>query len=425
MKNPLVLLFLSLALLVPVRADFLIQPNDVVAIAGDSITQQHQYSSFMEDYLLMCQPTDGQKIINFGWSGEQAPGFLARLESDVYPFHPTVITTCYGMNDGHYGPLNPDTVNQYTTNQTAIVESLKKNGLRVIVLGSSKCVDTYYYRKGNPDPNQGPDVYNKTLGSLADIDKDIAQKEGVPYADVFGITLEAMKAAKAKFGENYQFAGGDGVHPDPNGHIVMAYAFLKALGCDGNIGTITVDMGSNTATGTPGQEIVSDAAGLVTVKSTRYPFCFNGDPNSPDPGSTAAVTTFFPQFNQDLNRYMLVVKGLTGSKAKVTWGSTSKEFSAQDLAAGVNLANEFLQNPFVQQFNSVNDAVHRQEDQETRIYQQFTQPLKDLEANFAPGVDSAWDQIIQSARQQHEKLYQASQALVVPITHTIKIDPEP
>ncbi len=28
--------------------------------------------------------------------------------------------------------------------------------------------------------------------------------------------------------------GRDGVHPDRNGHLVMAYAFLKALGCDGN-----------------------------------------------------------------------------------------------------------------------------------------------------------------------------------------------
>ena len=57
----------------------------------------------MEDYLLMCQPTEGQKIVQFGWSGEQAPGFLARLDTDVYPFKPTVMTTCYGMNDGHYG----------------------------------------------------------------------------------------------------------------------------------------------------------------------------------------------------------------------------------------------------------------------------------------------------------------------------------
>jgi len=119
------------------------------------------------------------------------------------------------------------------------------------------------------------------------------------------------------------------------------------------------------------------------------------------------------------------VKGITGSKAKVTWGNSSKEFPADQLAKGINLAAEFYDNPFVAQFNSVDGAVHRQQDQETRIYQQFTQPMNDLKTNFAPGVDSAWDQIIAAAMQQHDKLYQAAQALVVPITYTIKIEPEP
>ena len=423
MKKSFLALTLPLLALASARADFLVQPNDVVGIAGDSITQQHLYSVMMEEYLLMCQPTTGQKIVNFGWSGEQAPGFLARLKSDVYPFRPTVMTTCYGMNDGHYGPLNDDTTKQYVTNQTAIVEDLKKNGVRAIVLGSSKCVDTYYYRKDQPPTGQA-DVYNKTLGSMADMDKDIASKEGVIYADVFGVTMDVMKKAKAKFGDDYQFAGGDGVHPGPNGHLVMAYAFLKALGCDGNIGMITMDMGTNTATGSPGQEIVSDAAGVVTVKSTRYPFCFTGKMDDKDPNITAAITTVFP-FNEDLNRYMLVVKGLTGAKAKVTWAGTTKEYATADLAKGINLAAEFYDNPFAQAFHNVDDAVHRQQEQETKIYQQFTQPMADLKTNFAPGADAAWDQIIQAAMQQHDKLYQAVQALVVPVTHTIKIEPEP
>ena len=40
----------------------------------------------------------------------------------------------------------------------------------------------------------------------------------------------------------YHVAGADGVHPAANGHLIIAYAFLKALGCDGNIGTIKVDL---------------------------------------------------------------------------------------------------------------------------------------------------------------------------------------
>jgi len=97
------------------------------------------------------------------------------------------------MNDGHYLPLAPVTADQYRTAQTAIIEAMKKKGVRSIVLGSPKCVDSYYFRRGG-EPS--PDVYNQTLSSLAGIDKEIAAKEGVVYADVFGSTMDAMKKAK-------------------------------------------------------------------------------------------------------------------------------------------------------------------------------------------------------------------------------------
>ena len=421
MKTLSALILLSLlAALSPLRADFLVQPNDVVGIGGDSITEQHLYSAFMEDYLLMCQPTAGQKIVQWGWSGEQAPAFLARLNSDILPFKPTVVTTCYGMNDGHYGPLTDDLANTYRKAQTGIVEALKKAGVREIVLGSAKCVDSYTYHGHNVE---GAVVYNKTLGQLADIDQEIAKQEGVVYADVYGATTDAMKESKAKFGEDYIFAGGDGVHPGPNGHLVMAYAFLKALGCDGNIGTITVEPGLNKAEATPGHEIVSCQDGTITVKSTRYPFCLSGAPDSKDPGSTAAVVQFFP-FNQDLNRLTLVVKGLTAAKAKVTWGGTTKEYTAAELASGVNLASDFLQNPFSDQFAKVNAAVEAQEAQETFLSKIFMHNLATGKASLAPGNDALWDQLLDAGMKQHDLLYQKASDLVVPITHTIKIEPE-
>jgi len=420
MKTPLALLLLPLILACPLRADFLVQPNDVVGIGGDSITEQHLYCAFMEDYLLMCQPTEGQSIVQFGWSGEQAPSLLARLGTDVYPFKPTVMTTCYGMNDGHYTALTDAIADTYRKAQTGIVESMKAHGVRVIVLGSSKCVDSKLYASR---PAGDAAVYNKTLGALADIDKDIAAKEGVVYADVYGTTLDVMQKAKAKFGDDYNFAGPDGVHPRLNGHLVMAYAFLKALGCDGNIGTITVQGGLNQATGSPGQQIVSCQGGTVTVTSTRYPFCFNGTLDSKDPETTAAITTVFP-FNDDLNRYMLVVPGLTASKAKVTWGATTKEFTAAQLAKGINLAAEFLANPFVDQFSKVNEAVRLQEAQETLLSKMFMHSAADWELNFAPGTSDSFAKIIAAGMAQHDALFKKAADLVVPITHTIKIEPE-
>jgi hypothetical protein len=161
----------------------------------------------------------------------------------------------------------------------------------------------------------------------------------------------------------------------------------------------------------------------VTVKSTRYPFCFTGALDSTDPTTTAAVTQFFP-FNADLNRFTLVVKGLTGKKAKVTWGATTKEYTADQLAKGVNLAADFLQNPFVQQFMQVNDAVRHQEDQETILSKVLMHNAKAW-GSVAPGAPDLFTQLIAQGMTQHDVLYKNASDLVVPITHTIKIEPEP
>ena len=419
MRNTALLCCLALLAGTPnLHADLLLQPNDTLAICGDSITAEHLYSAYMEDYLLMCQPVAGQKVVQFGWGGEQAPGFLARLDTDVFPFKPTIATTCYGMNDGHYGPINDETANTYRKAQTDIVEAMKKNGVRTIVLGSAKCVDTYYYHRDKP--GEAP-VYNQTLNSLAEIDKDIATKEGLTYADVFGATTDAMTKAKAAYGENYQFAGGDGVHPDPDGSLVMAYAFLKALGYNGDIATVTVDLDASKATATPGQEVESVQDGAVKLKSTRYPFCFSGSLGDKEPGNTAGVLPFVP-FNQDLNRYMLVVKGLKTPKAKVTWGGESKEFSADELAKGVNIAAEFMNNPFREQFFRVHQAVVMQQNQEQGLVQGFMHDAKNYK-NAVPTASDAVDGWITSGMALHDALYQGAQALVVPVEHTIKIDP--
>src|SRR5438552_18817579 len=94
---------LLLLLLFPITAsaaDSVLKPGDSVALCGDSITEQKLYSVFIEDYLLMCQPVSNPETMQFGWSGEKADGFLARMENDVLRFKPRIATTCYGMNDG-------------------------------------------------------------------------------------------------------------------------------------------------------------------------------------------------------------------------------------------------------------------------------------------------------------------------------------
>src|SRR4051812_11473726 len=109
-----VLLVLVLAPALSLSAEPVVKDGDLVAIVGDSITEQKLYSVFIEDYLLMCAPGgQGVRTMQFGWGGETSWGFDARMENDCLRFKSTVMTTCYGMNDGGYGPLKDETAQKY------------------------------------------------------------------------------------------------------------------------------------------------------------------------------------------------------------------------------------------------------------------------------------------------------------------------
>src|SRR5690606_20896030 len=56
----------------------LLKQGDRLAICGDSITEQRQYSVIMEAYITACLPELGVTVRQFGWSGEQASGFYNR-----------------------------------------------------------------------------------------------------------------------------------------------------------------------------------------------------------------------------------------------------------------------------------------------------------------------------------------------------------
>ena len=391
-----------------------LKPNDFVAVIGDSITEQKDYSVNIEAYLLMCQPATGLKAMQFGWGGETAGGFKNRMENDALRFHPTVATTCFGMNDGGYSPMNPDKAKGYRDNQKAIVEGMKKAGIRFIVVGSPGCVDATTFHNNPKDAV----MYNKTLAEERDLSKQVAEEEGVAFANVFDPMIDVMTQAKAKYGPQYHVGGGDGVHPSRNGHLVMAYAFLKALGCDGNIGTITVDLGSGQSTATDGHKVLASSNGSVEIESTKYPFCFSGG-KPEDPNSQRGVLEFLP-FNQDLNRLTLMVKGASG-KTKITWGTQSKEFDGEQLAKGINLAAEFLDNPFVEPFTKVQQAVQRQQNFETPMIKTWVHGLPQFKAEM-PEDSDCFDKIIADMGKKDQKLIGESIAAVIPVKHTIKIE---
>ena len=226
----------------------------------------------------------------FGLSGETSWEFLNRIDSDVLPFRPTVATTCYGMNDGGYGPFDPEREMAYRRATTEIVQRLKRAGVRLIVVGSPGAVDSDAFDR---TARSGPTENNIANASTACSDcPGSCRARRRPIRRRSWILCHAMERAKAKFGPRYHVAGADGVHPAANGHLIIAYAFLKALGCDGNIGTFTVDLAARRATLSEGHRLLSFVDDSVEIESTRYPFCFYGDPT--DPESTRGILEVLP-----------------------------------------------------------------------------------------------------------------------------------
>ena len=237
----------------PTWAETVLQKGDTVALCGDSITEQKVYSVFIEDYLLMCQPVREIKPVQCGWGGTGADHLAAHMNSGVMTLSPTGATTSFGMNDGGYDGINPRNDQNYREGLLKIVENFKKGQTRVVILGSPGVVDSFYFK--NPKhANISAKDYNQTLGHLGDIAREVAASKGVLFADVHSALMSAMGKAKATLGNDYPVTGEiDGVHAGPPGHLVMAYAYLKAMGCDGDIGTITYDGANGQATATDGQ----------------------------------------------------------------------------------------------------------------------------------------------------------------------------
>lgn len=392
-----------------------LQQGDHVAVIGDSITEQKSYSVYIENYLLMCRPKAGLTVTQFGWGGETADGFSKRMANDCLRFKPTVATTCFGMNDGRYSPMDDNKAKWYREAQRSVVRQLKEAGVRFIVLGSPGVVDADTFRK---DP-AAAEMYNKTLAALRDIDRELAKEEGVGFADVHGAMMEVMTKAKAKYGKGYHVGGGDGVHPDRNGHLAMAYAFLKALGCDGDIGTINVDLGKGAATATDGHRIQAVKDGAVEVVSERYPFCFYGEADKPS--STRGVIEFMP-FNQDLNRFRLVVINAGAAKVKVTWGKESREYAAAELEKGINLAADFLDNPFSEPFRQVEGVIFKQQEMETPLVKQAMHNLP-VYARLLPEEKPVFERIAAALIKQDVDARTAAAAAVKPVAHTVLIQP--
>lgn len=388
-------------------ADPVFKAGDRIAVIGDSITEQKLYSRFIEVYVLASSGVVDLDVAQFGWGGERAGGWAGRSLKSINWFKPTVATTCYGMNDGTYRAYNDDIGKAYRDSTARYTDLMKQAGVRELVLGSPGVVDSVTWR--NP---VGATVYNQNLERLAGVAKEVADAKSVRFADLHHPMAEAMAKAKAAYGATYHVGGGDGVHPDQNGHLLMAAAFLSALGCDGEIGRFTF-AADGTLSASPGHTVVGQE-----IDSMRWPYVLGGDGKSTSSTRSIAAHT---DFLEKLDRFVVVMPDCAWPQAKITWDDKNVVVDGAQLKVGVNLMALFTATPFDAAMDALHKAVAAQQAAETVLVKHLIcMGGRDMiEAD--PASKELFQQLIDRQVAMRNEKAAAVRALLKPVRHRITV----
>src|SRR5689334_4391751 len=208
----------------PARAaDFFFKDGDVVVMIGDSITEQHLYSNYVEMWTVTRFPNWKLTFRNTGIGGDTSTGGNGRFKRDVLRYKPTAMTVDFGMNDGGYQPFNQPRFATYVKGLEGMAEQAKKAGIRVAWC-TPQPLDT-----AEPGATE-PSAYNKTLEKYGDLGvKQIAEKYQSLFVDQFHPYLDVLNKARGSMKQYTRITAGDAVHPGPPGQALMAASILKGL----------------------------------------------------------------------------------------------------------------------------------------------------------------------------------------------------
>jgi lysophospholipase L1-like esterase len=118
------------------RQPFALKSGDRVVFYGDSITDQRLYTTFAESYVVTRFPQLNVTFTHSGWGGDRVGGggggpIDTRLDRDVFPYKPTVMTIMLGMNDGGYKALDQGLFDKYKDGMRHIVDTVRQEAARL------------------------------------------------------------------------------------------------------------------------------------------------------------------------------------------------------------------------------------------------------------------------------------------------------
>lgn len=216
-----------------------------VLILGDSITQDGRYVSYLEYYLHELTPGEKADIISIGLSAETVSGLsekshpfprpcvLERLDRALKLIKPQIVIACYGMNDGIYHPPSSEQLDAFNRGLNQLIAKVHATGAALVLI-TPPVFDASSIRKrtvsknstefGYDKPYEG---YDEVLGRFSQAELAIHETD-VTVIDLHTAYLSALTNQRTA-DPSFTFAP-DGVHPNDDGHRLIARTILQNLG---------------------------------------------------------------------------------------------------------------------------------------------------------------------------------------------------
>jgi lysophospholipase L1-like esterase len=319
------------------QQEFFLKDGDTVVFYGDSITERRIYSSFTETYVLTRFPKLNVRFVHSGWGGDTVAGgdggsLQVRLQRDVIPYKPTVVTVLLGMNDGHYRALNESTYSDFTTGYESLVRTLKDAlpQVRLTLLEPSPYDDV-------TRPPLFPGGYNGVLARFGQFISALGEKEKAMVVDLNSTVVESLTAVNAKDPSAARDFIPDRVHPGPAASLLMAEALLKSWNAPAIVTEAEIDAESQTVSRTVRTQVQSILRTGGTLSWTQ------NDEALPFPvdwqDSTVSVAAYSSDFIPAIDDQPLRVRNLKpGDYTLRIDGQEIATYPADQFDRGINLS---------------------------------------------------------------------------------------
>ncbi|WP_405111662.1 SGNH/GDSL hydrolase family protein [Paenibacillus sp. FSL K6-1217] len=203
------------------------QKNDIILFQGDSITDcgrnYADASSLGVGYALMAGARLGLQyaeqnltFLNRGISGNRAVDLQERWERDCLALKPTWVSIYIGVNDTwrRYDSGQETTAAEFESSYRDLIERTKQHLDAKLVLVEPFVLPVPEDRKG----------WRQDLDPKIHVVRELAREYGAVLVPLDGLFAAASVKAEPAFW------AGDGVHPSPAGHALIAEAWMKAVG---------------------------------------------------------------------------------------------------------------------------------------------------------------------------------------------------